>query len=293
MGINKFVLTFGILFAGLTFAKAQESETMGLQEALKQKRIRFEAAYNDVSVHYLRPVLLTMVGLAAQPFKLRIKAGDILTPRDTSLQTMMITCDTTLWVFQGKTIKYAPYGMCTEPQDGAGRKGMQYRWNENSDKGLRDIARFINENRYFNPTGQQAVWCVADRNKAVLDIMGYDSIQLFRIISKVCQITGKPMPNSAEIYKAQRGYTQPEIRESIGGSFEFKFSKTKKIHIAMFNPSGTLVRELYFNSAEPPGVKKVEFEFDYTQYTESYYTIKLIADEEVFLSSVINRNDNE
>ena len=42
--------------------------------------------------------------------------------------------------------------------------------------------------------------------------------------------------------------------------FEFKFSETTKVHIAMFDAMGILVRELYYNPSEKPGVHKIDFE---------------------------------
>jgi hypothetical protein len=273
-------------------ALAQNEQTLSLKEAMQQKRIVLSGTYNENSVHYLRPVAITIVSLLSTPFKLKIKSGDLFVPEDTACQTMMITGDTVLMVGAGTTKKITPFGMCIEPHDRAGKKGLAYRFKENKNPKLIEIAEFIFKNRFNDGVGQHAVWCVVNKDMNLLDINGYDSISRKRLISKVAGITGKKMPDDKELRLGYQNYTQPKITESIGGTFEFKFSDTTNVHIAMFNALGTIVRELYYNPREKPGVKKVEFEFDYTQYTDEFYTIKLIANQEVYLTSQIDRKDD-
>jgi len=101
--------------------------------------------YNENSVHYLRPVAITIVSLLSTPFKLKIKSGDLFVPEDTACQTMMITGDTILMVGAGTTKKITPFGMCIEPHDRAGKKGLAYRFKENKNPKLVQIAEFISE----------------------------------------------------------------------------------------------------------------------------------------------------
>ena len=61
----------------------------------------------------------------------------------------------------------------------------------------------------------------------------------------------------------------------------------------MFNSQGIVVREIYYNANEKPWVHKVNFEFDYTVFTDEYYDIKLIANEEVMLTSRVDRNNDK
>jgi hypothetical protein len=273
-------------------AFGQNEETLSLKEAINQKRIVLSGTYNENSVHYLRPVAITIISLFSRPFKLKIKSGDLFVPEDTACQTMMITGDTVLMVGAGATKKVTPFGMCIEPHDRAGTKGLAYSFKENRNPKLVEIAEFIFKNRFNDGVGQHAVWCVVNKDMNLLEINGYDSVSRKRLISKVAGITGKKMPDDKALRLGYHNYTQPTITESIGGTFEFKFSDTMNVHIAMFNALGTMVRELYYNPREKPGVKKVEFEFDYTQYTDEFYTIKLIANQEVYLTSQIDRKDD-
>ena len=273
-----------------TFGQAEE--TLSLKEAIQQKRIVVNGTYNNNSVHYLRPVVITIVSLFAKPIKLILKSGDLFVPEDTACQTMMITADTNLLVGAMSTKKITPFGMCIEPHDRSGFKELKYRFKENKDPKLLEIATYIFNHKLNDGVGQTAVWCVVNKDMDLLDINGYDSVKRVQLITKVSKITGKKMPDPKMIRQGFYNYTQPKITESIGGTFEFKFSDTMNVHIAMFNSLGTMVRQLYYNPHEKPGVKKVEFEFDYTQYTDEFYTIKLIANQEVYLTSQIDRNDD-
>ena len=270
----------------------QTDETFTLKEAIQQKRIAVSGTYNEHSVHYLRPVIITVVSLFAKPFRLKLKSGDLFIPEDTACQTMMLTADTSLMLAAMSTKKIIPLGMCIEPHDRSGFKDLKYRFKENKDLKLLEIAYYIFNHRLNDGVGQTAVWCVVNKEMDLLDINGYDSVKRVQLMAKVSKITGKKMPDPKMIRQGFYNYTQPKITESIGGSFEFKFSDTMDVHIAMFNSLGTMVRQLYYNPHEKPGVRKVEFEFDYTQYTDEFYTIKLIANQEVYLTSQIDRNDD-
>ncbi len=283
-----FFLTSFVCFSSM----AQTDETFSLNDAIKQKKITVTGKYNESSVHYLKPVILTIVSLMNRVIKLKIESGDLMEPEDSTCQTMMVTGDLILLLKPGESKKIEPYGMCTEPNDGAGRKGLVYFFKPNENKELIEIAKFINDNKYKDGVGQNAVWCVADKRRDLLDINGYDSASRLKLITKVAEITHKPIPDAKLLKQSYTDYTAPKITETIGGMFEFKFAKTTKVHIAMFNSRGTLVRELYFNPTEKPGIHKVSFEFDYTVYTDEYYMIKLIAEEEVLLTSRVDRDED-
>ena len=285
------IFFFPILFA-CNVAVAQNQETVSLKDALKQKLIAVSGLYNEGSVHYLNPVVVTIISLTQQPIALKIESGDLMEPQDSNCQTMMITGDMIVKIKSGETKNIEPYGMCIEPHDAAGRKGLKYMFKANRNQKLIEIARFINDNKYNDGVGQQAVWCVADKEKSLLEINGYDSVSRLKLISKVAKIIGKPIPAAKLLRQGFADYVQPKKTETIGGMFEFKFSETTKVHIAMFDAQGILVRELYYYPFEKPGVHKVNFEFDYTVYTDEYYTIKLIADDEVLLTSKVDRSDD-
>lgn len=282
------ILSFFFVLTG-GFVSAQNQETLTLRDALKQHLITVSGQYNEKSVHYLRPVVLTIVSLVSKPLKLKIESGDLMEPADSNCQTMMVVRDTFFVIKQKSVIE--PYAMCIEPSDGAGRAGLKYTFIPNKNLKLIEIAKFINDNKYHDGIGQQAVWCVADKHKSLLDINGYDSISRLKLITRVVAITGKKMPSKNELRQGYENYIRIP-QETLGGSFEFKFSDTKKVHIAMFNAQGIVVRELYYNANEKSGVHKINFEFDYTVYTDEYYDIKLIADDEVMLTSRVDRSED-
>ncbi len=281
-----FILSLG----GSAFS--QNQETVSLKDALKQQLITVSGQYNEGSVHYLNPVVLTIISLTNKPIALKIESGDLMEPQDSNYQTMIITGNMIVKIKSRGTKNIEPYGMCIEPHDAAGRKGLKYIFKANRNPKLIEIARFVNENKYNDGVGQQAVWCVADKEKSLLEINGYDSVSRLKLITKVAKIIGKPVPDAKSLQQGYANYVQPKKTETIGGMFEFNFFETTKVHIAMFDAQGILVRELYYKPSEKSGVHKINFEFDYTVYTDEYYTIKLIANGEVLLTSKVDRSDD-
>jgi hypothetical protein len=270
---------------------SQNTEQTLFKDAIKQHLVRVQGFFNEKSVHYLNPVVLAITNLSQQAIKLKIESGDLLEPVDSSYQTMVITGDLIVIIKPGETKKVEPFGMCIEPHDAAGKKGLAYVFKTNKNNKLREIAQFINQNNMYDPTGQEAIWCVAESGRSLLQINGYDSTRRLKLITKVAGIIGAPVPDKKALRAGYTNYVQPVMKDSIGGEFEFKFSHETNVHIAMFNAQGIIVRELYHNPKEKPGAHKVNFQFDYSIYTDEYYTIKLIANEKVLLTSQIDRND--
>lgn len=277
-----------VLLLAFQSLKAANIETYTISEAVSKKLVDASIYHNSKSVHYINPLIIDVKNKTSKSFYLKFSSGDLYIPDDSSYQNIILTENLLVLVDAGKRKAIKPKGMCTEPNDRAGNDGLTYFFKENKNKKLVEIAKFIAENKYNDAVGQQAVWCVADKTKDILDINGYDSLSRLKLMKTVAAITGKRIPDMKKLRETFNNYTLPQKKETIGGMFEFSFPVSKKIHIAMFNPSGTLVRELYYNTGETPGVHKINFEFDYTVYTDEYYTIKLIADDEVILASKVD-----
>jgi hypothetical protein len=270
---------------------AQDIETIELNDAIKSGKVKVEGIYNNRSVHYIGPVVLSIINLTAKAIKLKIKPGDMMIPDDSVCQNMMVVSAETFTLKPQIKHTVVPYAMCTEPSDGAGYVNLNYKYKPNKNPKLISMAQYIAQQKLHDMIAQEAVWCVADKNKSLLDIQGYDTSNRLTLMQMVSKISGKPMPKPEEIRAGYIIYSKPQITETVGGEFEYKFSKVAKVHIAMFNARGTVVRELYFNAAENPGVHKIPFEFDYTVYPDAYYEIKLIADDEVLMSARIDKED--
>jgi hypothetical protein len=269
---------------------AQTTFSLTLKKAIDQKMVLVDATHNEGSVHFIKPVILSLTSRHLKPLKLILEAGDVMEPEDSNYQTMMLMEGLTITLYPNKPLNIQPNAMCIEPSDMAGKKNLKYFFKANGNQKLIDIAKYIYLNRFEASVAQQAVWCVADTSHSLLNINGYNTQNRDKLIESVAFITGKKMPSTQEIVVSHQNYiAQPE--ETIGGMFEFNFLKSKKVLIAMFDSNGVIVRELYYNDHEKSGLQQVRFEFDYTLYTDAYYEIKLIADEKVCLSTRVDRND--
>ena len=132
--------------------------------------------------------------------------------------------------------------------------------------------------------GQDAVWAVAD-NESASKISGYNYNQGLPLIEYVAKLNGEEVPPPPAEDDYERNFRSTRSKVTVGGAFTFKASFPMAVEIGHFNEDGTVVRELFNNPNTPPGEHKVEYSFDHSVYTDEYYTVKMIADGEVFLKN--------
>ena len=109
------------------------------------------------------------------------------------------------------------------------------------------------------------------------NVWGADTLSSAALVKELAEITGKPIPQPNKSYTHNYYYQEP-LKVEIEGMYEWELSQSRSIIIGMFAPNGTLVREIYKNSNEAKGKKKIHFHFDPTVYDEPYYDFKLIFD---------------
>ncbi|NJL14155.1 MAG: hypothetical protein HC913_14865 [Microscillaceae bacterium] len=60
-----------------------------------------------------------------------------------------------------------------------------------------------------------------------------------------------------------------------------------------FDDRGTLVREIYYNGQEKPGMHHLTYHFDCDEYQDSVYHFKIIRDDQVSMVNTLRRVERD
>lgn len=258
-----------------------------LTEAIKTKAVSAVIRYNPTGTHYTEPLLLELTNNSNSTVNISIENGDIFIPNETVRQNIVATKAYlfTLLPAQKKTSKIK--GMCIEQNDAAGAASTLYTITKGKNDTLKKLATFIAEKNYQTSAAQFAVWAFIDRND-VNNIYSSDSAEENDLKKFIAKLTGKSYTIKSNDYTTNY-YAPP--KEKVGGNFEYNFSKTSDVQIAMFNKNGILVRELFNQKQVQPGIHKFNFAYDASVYTDDIYYFKLITNNEVFMSQKWNAGE--
>ncbi len=235
-------------------------------------------------------MLAHLTNVSGKVLTVQVDNGTQVIPEDSDYQNLIVTQNTFVSLNPHETKDQALNAMCTEPSDAAPfNNTLHYTMTKNADGVMKAVADLIDKNNYFSGEGQQAVWCVA-KDRSLDYISGYDTVAVKKLQNLISKMTGKkiPPPPKADDY-VHNYYAPPHVKKiTIGGEFEFSFSKPKNILIGMFDTHNVLVRELYKKDGESAGVHKQKYEFDASVYTDKSYFIRLVVDGRVTLESEIS-----
>lgn len=261
-----------ILLAILYFGNNRATPLLDIPSA----KINYEVSYNGSSVHYLEPIVLQVSNLTSQAIIVDIPIGMLFQPEDTTFQSIVTTAPLSVSI-PPKASKTLPIkGMCMQQSKSSGTERLKYTAIRNPDSKLLQLCTFIAKNNYQNSEAQQAVWTLM-KNIGLDNIWGADTLSAKALIKEMAAITGMPIPPPNTSYTHNYYYLEP-LKVEIEGEYEWQISYPRSIIIGMFSPNGTLVREIYKNTKETSGTKKIRFHFDPTVYDEPYYDFKLIFD---------------
>ncbi|MCD4735426.1 MAG: hypothetical protein K8R53_05250 [Bacteroidales bacterium] len=158
-----------------------------------------------------------------------------------------------------------------------------------ADDNLLALVNFIETNNCFDYAGQHAVWCLTD-NYSINSISGFDTTNVLELQSLVSELTGQKLSGTTLDDDYENNFYAPPQGIVIYGDVEFSVPYTSDVTLALFNRDQVIVREL-FNRRLVRGRYGYNFSFDASVYTDPYYQIKLIINDDVALERRIDIND--
>ena len=280
------------LLALMAFSKPAET-TLGLKEAIKRGMVKCNVFNNPKGTHYQKPIVIYLTNLTSAPLKISIDNGTMFYPEDSSYQTLLVTQGMVVGIDANGNRSSLIQAVCTESSDrapGTDTK-MQYSIGKDAVGNLLKLSIMLEQNQFYNAEAQAAVWTLKN-NGDLTNIYGYDTVATRKLQVFLAKLMGKKVPPPPAPDDYRRNSYAPTYRKKItlGGEFEFNFFKTRSVIIGMYDKNNILVRELYKNTQEAAGNHIFKYEFDASVYTDDYYNIKLIADDEVRLQAKVEMN---
>ncbi len=275
------------LFFG--FQRKPKVEDITLKQAIAKGYLECVFTNNKGYTHYSRCLIAKLINKSPRMLNIKIDNGMQVNPDDSGYQNLIVTENLFVTINPNETKNIPIYAMCTEPHDRApGNVPVSYTMAHDATGVMKAVTDLISQNNYHTSEGQQAVWCVAE-NSSLDAISGYDTVSVGKLQRLISKLTGKkiPPPPAKDDYKRNYYAETYHPKITIGGEFEYSFSKIRNIHIAMFDKNNVIVRELYQKDGEAPGAHKQKYEFDASVYTDNLYYIRLIADGQVRLESKV------
>lgn len=271
------------LWAAVVVAlQAAPADPVPFDDALAQKKITASAVATGHSAHYQQPVTLHVKNITASPLNVTLPTGRYFRSSDTTEQNFVSTEPVLFALAPGETKQLPVAAMCVNHHKGSPDPGDAFSIQKAAGDRLAKTAQYIYENKLSGSyLGQTVMWCVSD-NESLENVFGYDGPQVAQAVKFLSALTGKPVPPAPAPDDYLRNPRARPVMEA-GGSFEFRFSSPKAVHIAMFDKQNIAVRELYNNPNEPAGSHKVDFVFDPSVYNDDIYYVRFLVDNRVLM----------
>ncbi|HFA48090.1 MAG TPA: hypothetical protein ENJ95_03620 [Bacteroidetes bacterium] len=213
--------------------------------------------------------------------EIRIPAGQIFEPGDSSLQNLMVTKEEIFLVEKGKTRIGRLYGLCVEATDGSPGEHSVFGLGKMAAGNLLKLAQHLSENNlHKNPYAQFAVWSVSDNER--LEEIGDPKLTKF-----VADLLGKPMPEYHIKNRQPRDRLLPgqpaNYREAfaMNGLFYYTLENEKIVNFELYNEEGELLHAFFENRRQKRGYHKFRFEFEIRNLPKGKYFAKLTSGGEV------------
>lgn len=264
---------FFVLFSFRTFAAR-----ISLEKALETRVLSIEILVDEMSPHYDAPFVFKLKNNTNQLQEVFIPTGLTLIAGDENDQNFVITQEYLVILEPLKSISKPIKAMCLEQSDAAPGKSSSYTFGPKASENICKLSKFINDNKNFEPRAQFLLWEIIDSRYEIKpdDYFFINEYNEIEIVS-VDKYGKKDVINKKEEPKVP-------LRElKVYGDFTMNLSSVKNIHIAMFNMSNVLVKELYNNPQTPKGENKIEYVFNSLEFPDEKYQIKLVMNGRIMM----------
>ncbi len=255
------------------------AQTTTLQSALDQKMVKASVTANPNGTHYQNPMIIRLTNLTSVTQKIVIENGRTFQSDDPGYQPIIVVASTIIEIEPGTSKETYVQGMCFSQHLKSPSKAVNYCVGDVATGNLALITHYIQQNHLQGVGAQHAIWSITD-SRQLEDIVDWDEAKAQALAEYVADIMGgtAPLPAAGNDY-ARNLRVVPE--NSVGGNFEYSLNETAQVNIGLFDRNGVIVRELYYNPTEQAGSHTIEYAFDASVYTDDYYVVKYLQNNQV------------
>lgn len=274
-----------ILFLLMSVAQAQ---TTGFENQVKSGIVNCSTTGNDSSVHYALPLMLKLASTCKEAIQVTIPAGFVFKALDSTFQNIVVTQRIVATLSPGQSKQIALHGMCIESGDRAPKGTCSYTPDKMAPEKIVKLAQFIEQNKFFSPAGQEAMWALID-DAPLYEVTSLDTSQAAILQKFLSELTGKPITKAPEEEAYLFDYSEKPHKVIVGGEINFSLHHRTSVVWALFSEDGILLREMY-NGFVEPGESKLTFEYDAEVFDNPVYYLKLVADDKVVYNKKMSFN---
>lgn len=254
----------------------QAVKTISLEEAITKKTVTMEAVGNPESTHYQQPIMLRLKNETDVSVSIDVANGLQFLADSEDVQDLIIVQEELITLHAGEEKSIPLNAMCIESSNSASNESTRYTLGPRAKGDLASLCKKIEKEDFHNSVGQHAVWALIDGTD-LNDIIGFDEAKATELKTYVAELRGIPVPEYRpdQLESYQRS---TKVNRSTKGYFDYTFSKSRAITIALFDSENRLIREIYNNPQEAPEQHRVDFAFNMEMDRTQTYYVRLLAD---------------
>jgi hypothetical protein len=301
------VIGFFMNVASLVYSQTPINFT----EAWQKKQIEASFKGNDKSVHYIKPLVITIKNLQKTALHILLESGTYFASEPLDYQDITITEDLIVKLQPNQSQTLEVYGVCTEAGNAAPGATVSYAPSPAPKPEFAILAKYLaQEKLYGTSEAQHAMWVLSNNHDwkniyASTDEKGEIARKIRNQIAKIKGIELKLTPEGElilsektyQVIKNGQVYTQytyqvtetQTSRCEMSGGADYRIAQPAKMRLAMFDEKNVLVREIYFNEKEKAGTHAIKYAYDCDKYPNSVYHFKLIKNDHIYFVSTLRK----
>jgi hypothetical protein len=266
-----FVLLF-CAYWGVVSAQAPKSPvTVDLAQALQKKLVSI--AVEATGGYHGECLKVVCKNLTGRYLRIRIPIGQLMEPRDTAEQTLVVAAEQLLAVNAKTPVEALLQTFCAQSGDLSPARASVFAAGAMAPQKLCDLLRFIVEKGEAGQVeAQNAVWCVTDNSSL-------GSVNDVELLKYTAQLLGKPLPGYA--IKRQTVSHFPGSRAEPGkamvveGNFRFVLDKDEKTIMVLLDATGKIIKQLSKEESMKAGEHRSGLHVEVINLDPGHYTVRL------------------
>ncbi len=266
-------LFFFLAFSGPVFSqKTNTQTTFDLAEALQKKLVSLSV--EGTGGYHGEALKVVCKNLAGRYLRIRIPLGQLMEPRDTTQQTLVVAQEQLLSVNVKTPGEALLKTYCTQAGDLSPTAGMAFTMGALASEQLVSLLKFIVEKgKTESSEAQSAVWC-ATKSGHSLGSIGDPELQKF-----TADLFGKNLPGYKIIHKTVEQV--PGRRAELGkamvveGNFRYFLEKDEKTIMVLLNAEGKQIKQVSKEEDMKAGEHRSSLRLEVFNLDPGKYTLRM------------------
>jgi len=279
--IFKSLMIFSAFFCGNQQIKSQG---ILLENAIANRQLQavFSATGNldgvNTNSHIGKCVSYQLRNLTAKPMTVKLDAGYIFKPEDTTIQPLLFTDNKTWVLAAGATLKGYLNAMCAALHKGSPQKDRSYRLGKMANGVMKKFAELVAKKQYQSSQAQSVLWAITNKKDLYGELSGNTQMEKDLMNFAKTEIGIDPTTRG-QIYNPKK---QLEVQKkvSVKVSDVFNTEDSGTLVIKILDQYGNVKLQQKLQDQKSPGEVKYEFWISSADLPLGKYIVKYYINNE-------------